>query len=1349
MRFSIQPIRAFSVLFLVMIFTCFTICGTTFAKSADENYAKKSTWQETMQSLRGCVTSEDIAVLDFGDWYTTGPLKAKEFSDPLFPEQNVDLNQTRNEQDNKTKVWQKQQWPDGKVHALQAPSSSSTYLYRVITSNNETVIPLGFGSDDGLEVWLNQKKIISRNVPRGAAPNQDEFLATLTPGKNELLIKIFNISGNCGFYFSAGQETVGMKLWAKVKRDFPVECGWFENDFPPCLDWFITTDTTEIEQFINQKALSSLGEWGLHYQKEFGKLQNEPSGDTGTDYLDLYVNIRTFKNLVDKMQFVNFETMELAIRDMAASFPDQFTQEHHFLDTLHRYKKSLENPELVTPELIEEILAFKKDVLLSNPLLDFEKLLLVRRNVSNARSAMGASIGMTNNWVSNSAINPRTDSEIAILSPVRPEGKVETLYRPENSLFVGDVDLDFDAERMLFSMPAKSGHWQIFQIDADGTNLQQLPLIEDELVSNYDGCYLPDGNVVFTSTATMVAVPCIGGDAPVTNLFLWNKDKNKVRRLSFDQEHNWCPTVLHNGRVLYTRWEYTDTPHYFSRLLFHCNPDGTEQMEYYGSNSYFPNSIFYARPIPNHPTAVVAIISGHHGIARSGRLLIFDPAQSRFEANGVVQEIPHRGVKVEPLIKDELVNGVWPQFLHPYPLNDTYFLVSAKLTPDSLWGVYLVDTFDNMTLVKEIEGAALLEPVPMKKQKKPPVIPNRVDENQQDAVFYITDIYAGPGLKDIPRGTVKDIRLYTYSYGYNHIGGHEIVGHESTWDVRRMLGTVSVENDGSALFRAPANMPLVLQPLDDEGRALQLMQSWTVGQPGEIVSCIGCHEAQNMVPPNKPTVASRKIPSEIEPWNGPARPFAYRFEVQPVLDKYCVSCHNGHIPDRPVFTATGTGDNWKQDQSYLSLHPFVRRPGPEGDYHLFQPMEYHASTSELIQMLEKGHHGVKIAQDDIERIYTWIDLNVPYLGQWTPPKIDGIDQAEYRAALLKKYANVDLYHEQEYSRLRDKYLQQDEIIPVEPEMVVKPDTTVPQVANWPFDAKTAQEMQQQLGRTERAIDLGNHVQYTMAAIPSGQFAMGDVSHHFDELPMTKVSIDQPFWMGTCEITNTQYAQFDPAHDSRYYDQHWKDHTRPGYPANLPNQPVIRISWQQANAFCDWLTKKTGKKFRLPTEAEWEWACRAGSASAMWFGGQDDDFSPYANLADTSLSKMAVTGVDPQPMRNPNPIYTFIPRIESVNDNEMLAGLVGSYKPNPWGLHDMHGNVCEWTLSSYQPYPYIHNDGRNNPLPTEDKVVRGGSWRDRPKLARSSYRLAYKPYQRVYNVGFRVVMEDDTLRVTSK
>jgi formylglycine-generating enzyme required for sulfatase activity len=189
--------------------------------------------------------------------------------------------------------------------------------------------------------------------------------------------------------------------------------------------------------------------------------------------------------------------------------------------------------------------------------------------------------------------------------------------------------------------------------------------------------------------------------------------------------------------------------------------------------------------------------------------------------------------------------------------------------------------------------------------------------------------------------------------------------------------------------------------------------------------------------------------------------------------------------------------------------------------------------------------------------------------------------------------------------------------------------------------------------------------------------------------------------------------------------------------------VIRVTWNNAVAFCQWLSAKTGKKFRLPTEAEWEWSCRAGTATPMWYGnvktedGKYTDFGKFENLADMSTKLFVVRGMDPQPINNPPDVEAFLPRAEGVNDGNLIAQNVGGYLPNPWGLHDMHGSVAEWTASDYKPYPY--KDAQIDPK--SRKVVRGGSWNDRPQRARSGMRRPYEPWQPVNDVGFRVVCEE--------
>ena len=203
------------------------------------------------------------------------------------------------------------------------------------------------------------------------------------------------------------------------------------------------------------------------------------------------------------------------------------------------------------------------------------------------------------------------------------------------------------------------------------------------------------------------------------------------------------------------------------------------------------------------------------------------------------------------------------------------------------------------------------------------------------------------------------------------------------------------------------------------------------------------------------------------------------------------------------------------------------------------------------------------------------------------------------------------------------------------------------------------------------------------------------------------------------------------------DQQWKDHIYAGYPANKPEMPAIRVTWNESMDFCNWLSTASGQKVSLPTESQWEWAARAGSDQPFHFG--ESGFEQHANLADESIGLLAVRGVNPKPVpvNARSPVNDFVPRDASFNDGRMIPDGTAQYLANPWGLYDMHGNVAEWTRSDYKPYPYVESDGASN----DRKSVRGGSWRDRPHRATSAYRLGYLPYQRVFNVGFRIIIEE--------
>ena len=1066
----------------------------------------------------------------------------------------------------------------------------------------------------------------------------------------------------------------------------------------------------------------------------------------------------------------NPEAIRRAIVDLIETYGDRYPKGNDYLKQLDAL--------VAKDATVEELSQLRYEaVFLANPAIDFDEIYLIRRDNKGYAHGIPPS-----NWDSNSSL-PKGgyDNEIMILDIKLKDAELKPFYKPPRDTLVNNMCLDFDASRLMFSAVGNNDRWHIFEINTQTKEARQITS-GDADVDFYDSCYLPDGRIIMTSTAAMVGVPCVAGASHVANLFLLDPGTNEYRQLGFDQEHNWYPKVLNDGRVIYTRWEYADIPHSNSRLLFHCNPDGTSQLAYYGSNSYWPNSIFYTRPIPNHPTKVIGIVTGHHDYGHMGELVILDTAIGRHEADGVVQRVPGYGKKVEAYVADGITRNAWPKFVHPMPLSEKYFFVSAKPTSEMSFGIYFVDVFDNMILVKELPDDALLEPIPMKATKRPPIIADRVDLSRDDANIYITDIYQGPGLTDIPRGVVKALKVYTYHYAYHNTGGLlGSVGQDGPWDIRAVLGTVPVEEDGSVNFRVPANVPIAVLPLDEHGQAIQLMRSWMTAMPGENLHCTGCHESQNSTPPlqSNLTLALNRKPSEITPYNTPnpngktlleqlnVRGFSFQEQVQPVLDAYCVSCHNGEadktantkiVNDHSVGTAIDGKpfainlrgdqmvDGWasviagsighldwggKWTVAYDNLQRFVRRPGIESDYGPLLPMEFSASTTELVQLLKQGHYGVELDTDSWNRLLTWIDMNTPYHGNWshankereTFAKLYGVvgfdldHIAQRRAELAELYGAVGI----EFEKMNP------EPKTIQVRAVMTKALPLPEKKLIGFVAMALDEVKQLQKKsgvqTEKTIDLGDGLSVQLARIP----AYGE--------------LDKSFWMGKFEITNAQFRQFDPAHNSMIESRHTYQFGRRGYDVNDDALPAIRVNWNRANDFCRWLSEKTSLKVDLPTEQQWEYACRAGTTTPFWFGDSDTDFSQYANFGDYRLKEFVAdtshayyTNVWVVP--NPNPFDDRLPKDERFDDGNFLHVPPGTYLPNPFGLYDMHGNVAEWTRSE------LHTDELRLPGgKTPEKIVKGGSWYDRPYRCTSDFRVSYPAYQPVFNVGFRIVVEE--------
>lgn len=1071
-----------------------------------------------------------------------------------------------------------------------------------------------------------------------------------------------------------------------------------------------------------------------------------------TGYQKLHKQVQRMLLLQSELKWLNVEAIRLAYEDMKRIEGFDAVKYLPILTELEQQVKqgfgNIYSGDEAVLANAEKAVANKRAILLANPLLNGDKILTVRYQLGNRdRRAMAPELGtQSNNWSNQeSARRKGFNADIVELSNLRDEVQIRTIYKPDNTSSIADLKLHWDGDRAMFTQTMSDNRWNVFEVKLNNGDCKKLIDNPEPDLEFYDGTYLPDGRIIANSNIGYQGVPCVNGSDPVGNMVLYTPQSKNLRRLTFDQDANWNPVIMNNGRVMYTRWEYTDLTHYYTRIVMNMNPDGTEQKALYGSGSMFPNSTFDVQPLPGYASAFVGIISGHHGVARSGRLILFDPAKARKGAAGMLQEIPHRNRPIVEEVKDRLVDGVWPQFIKPSPLNDTYFLVAAKLDKNDLWGIYLVDKFDNVTCLHKMEGEGYISPIAVRKTVTPPAIPDRVKLDDKQATVFIQDIYEGEGLKGIPRGTVKSLRLHAYEYAYVQTqSDHNWHGIQSGWDIKRMLGTVPVEEDGSVIFKIPANTPVSIQPLDKDGVAVQWMRSWLTGQPGEIVSCVGCHEDQNQIVIPKRVIASQKAPHALTPPEGGTRSFTFDLEVQPILDRACIACHNGE--GKAFDLRGGKKDGRGYGTSYLNLHPYVHRQGGEGDMVVLYPYEYHPNTSELVRLLKKGHYNVQLTDAEWRKIYNWIDYNAPDKGYFNANVLksfpyQGYDQIERRKQLTDKYAGgAGVDWKKEIADYAAQLKNKGEIKPVMPKKVSPVKEKVLKVKGWPFAPDRVKEMLADEKETVKVLEIAPGVQMTFVRIPAGEFVMGSYHGEPDTYPTTKVKIDKAFWMGELEVTNQQYNTIFPQHDSRYVDQQWKDHVVPGYPANKPEQPVIRVSYNDAMEYCKILSQKTGLNITLPTEAQWEWACRGGSDEDFWFGNLNADFGKKDNLADVTTNKFAVSGVDPQPMSPESPwykYYTFLPKAANVDDGSLVQVGGKKYEANPFGLYCMHGNVAEWTRSDYVPYPYKENPKKVS----EYKVVRGGSYIERPKYSTAYSRKGFYPYQCVFNVGFRVIIED--------
>jgi hypothetical protein len=1025
---------------VVVILAALSLCGFT-------SLAAEPTWPELMsqawQAQRGPAKTEPA--LQFSAWQATAPFANADFAAVHIPVDKIELQAQR---DGKP-LWSPETLAQDMVATLEMPAKSSRYFARTITAEKAVKLPMSLGSDDGIELWLNGKKCLSHNASRSAEPDQEAVTLDLVPGDNLLIIKLFNGAGPAGLYFAQKSSAKADLLIQQSWKEFQHQTDWFlqDNDFrkpgtkPGAQDlrgdfqaWLGHTDTS-YETGLIQRVLAELGDAGKPLAAELQKLTDArtPAGDIA--WLKLYEKAgeaRRRQRLAPYQEQLR-EVVFLKRYNAGHTSFWQVTEDHSGSIAWANGKMTIDNAD-------RPIIACNQT--------GWDNPGNVRFNCSRYLQNPGGTL-----------CRLRLDNG--------GFGKIEPLLADKEGA-IRDPDISWDGKKLLFSWKknAETDDYHLYEMELATGKIRQLT--DTVGVADIEGVYLPDGDIVFGSTRCIQLVDCWTN--PVSNLYRCNPDGKLIRRLCFDQVHDNYPQVLPTGQIIYTRWDYNDRSRLVAHPLFIMNPDGTRQYAYFGGSATLP-ALIHSRPVPGSDL-IVGIVAGHH-CPQAGPLALYNRAEGdqTIEALTCLAPVRKETEGLARLWKQQNDGGIPPygdanpiqlnidlnaisggDFAYPWPLSKDAFLVSytprgtSEIRPFSL---YFLLADGRRELLAKDDQYSCAQPVVVAPRTRPAVLASSVDYRKTEGQFYIQDIYAGESLKGIPRGTIKKLRVVQLHYKANDGGVTEDFRHlpiaprpNGPWMSKSVLGDAEVCEDGSVAFTAPARTPVYFQALDAKGNAIQTMRSWTMVQPGETYGCVGCHENKRQTPVAAGTniQALKRGPQPLQPFYGPARPFSYPREIQPILDRHCLKCHDGtgdprrELPKlangreyfwpfrekRPVNPLLVNAQTYNAmhrhfwNISYLQLMPYIDPLNCNLHAEPVAPGTFGAVTSPLVKMLEAGHRGVKLAPGDLDKIRCWIDLAAPHYGDYT----EGLkpeDLKFYEQALKFR----KLYEEEEAKTLKE------------------------------------------------------------------------------------------------------------------------------------------------------------------------------------------------------------------------------------------------------------------------------------------------------------------------------------------
>jgi len=688
-----------------------------------------------------------------------------------------------------------------------------------------------------------------------------------------------------------------------------------------------------------------------------------------------------------------------------------FAAELRKLQTVQKRVASLTAP---SRELYFQVREIKRAIALGNPVVNFDKVLFVDMPFPQGKEWKHE----TRHRLGYMAV---PGARLMTLDGLSPAGTLAQLM-PRSPLHGSfwRPDLSFDGKKVLFCFkPHNEKSFHLYEIHVDGSGLRQLT---DGPFDDLDPIYLPDGeHILFSTTRGHTYVRCM----PPTNAYVLARcdaDGRNIYLTSRNNEPDYLPTVLDDGRIIYTRWEYTDKPLWRAQGLWTVNPDGTQVNTFWGNQSVWPDLLKDARQIPGSRRVMFTGSAHHNWFA--GSVGIIDPdAGYNFPAGltKVTADVPWPECGNGPTDPVESADyhssGKYPAYYSPYPLGEEDFLVSASR--GGKFVLYLMDVTGNRELIHEgIHN--ILHALPLRPRVCPPVLADRVDWpspakrlSPRGGELYSYDVYHG--VPRVLRDKAKYLRVlsidhktYTYWHKRPYISTGPVVSLVQSDGVKRILGTVPIEPDGSVSFRAPSGIPLHFQLLDGKHRALQTMRSFTGVMPGEQRGCLGCHELHSTTPQveSLSTALARK-PSSITPPSWGEDTVSYTRYVQPVLDRYCGKCHQGNgkgrkrldltrrpgfrLFDEPYVTLTGK-PTW--GKAYRAPNPVPPGWGIAGvlmveGYHQRDPAAYRTPEpmsrlsyrSKLIEIASSGkHNDVRVDAVSLRKLIAWVDTMCPYRG---------------------------------------------------------------------------------------------------------------------------------------------------------------------------------------------------------------------------------------------------------------------------------------------------------------------------------------------------------------------------------